>query len=103
MTTLLRFRVSAPIVALLFPIALHAQGVTPVTPVTPQGTTLVATLAPRVPLPSEAASAAITKFSFIAYGDTRGRDDGDEIQAEHKLVIESMLQTIKASAATDPI
>ncbi len=106
MTTLLRFRVSAPIVALLFPIALRAQGVTPVTPVTPvrpQDTTLVATLAPRVPLPSEAASAAITKFSFIAYGDTRGRHDGDEIQAEHKLVIESMLQTIKASAATDPI
>lgn len=64
---------------------------------------LVATLAPRVPLPTEAATATVTKFSFIAYGDTRGRHDGTELQAEHTLVVESMLATIKASQATDPI
>jgi hypothetical protein len=46
-------------------------------------------------LPAEAASAPITRFSFIAYGDTRGRHDGVEVQAEHALVIESMLLSIK--------
>ncbi|MEO8564256.1 MAG: metallophosphoesterase [bacterium] len=61
-------------------------------------------LAPAAPLPSEAATAGVTKFSFIAYGDTRGRHDGVELQAEHGLVIESMLATIKRSAAIgDPI
>ena len=61
-------------------------------------------LAPATPLPSEAASAGVTRFSFIAYGDTRGRHDGVELQAEHGLVIESMLATIKrAAAAGDPI
>src|SRR5215211_3108509 len=56
------------------------------------------TLAPRTPLPSEAATARVTRFSFIAYGDTRGRHDGTELQAEHALVIESMLAMIKRSA-----
>ena len=64
---------------------------------------LVPLLAPKVPLPSEAATASVTKFSFIAYGDTRGRHDGVEVQAEHTLVVESMLGTIKAAASSDPI
>jgi hypothetical protein len=65
---------------------------------------IVPSLPPRTPLPPEAATAGITKFSFIAYGDTRGRHDGFEVQAEHELVIESMLATIKRAAATaDPI
>lgn len=55
---------------------------------------------PRAPLPPEAATAGVTRFSFIAYGDTRGRHDGVEVQAEHQLVIESMLSTIKKSAAS---
>jgi hypothetical protein len=60
--------------------------------------------APRLPLPSEASSAGVTKFSFIAYGDTRGRHDGTELQAEHKLVIESMIATIKrARTSADSI
>jgi 3',5'-cyclic AMP phosphodiesterase CpdA len=67
-------------------------------------TTLVASLAPKVPLPSEAATANITRFSFIAYGDTRGRHDGVEPEAEHTLVVESMLATIKRLSTTnDPI
>lgn len=57
------------------------------------------TLAPRRALPSEGATARVTRFSFIAYGDTRGRHDGSELQAEHTLVIESMLATIRKSAA----
>ena len=60
-----------------------------------------ASLPPRIPLPAESATANITKFSFISYGDTRGRHDGVELQAEHELVIEAMLKTIKAAAATD--
>ncbi len=50
---------------------------------------------PRNPLPAESASAKATRFSFIAYGDTRGRRDGVSEQYEHSLVIESMLRTIK--------
>src|SRR6185436_2513915 len=60
--------------------------------------------APRLPLPSEAASAGVTKFSFITYGDTRGRHDGTELQAEHGLVIASMIGTIKrARTSADSI
>ncbi len=65
---------------------------------------VVAITPPKVPLPSEAATAAVTKFSFIAYGDTRGRHDGTQLQAEHMLVMEAMLGAIKDAAATpDPI
>ncbi|MFN0107472.1 MAG: metallophosphoesterase [Blastocatellia bacterium] len=51
--------------------------------------------APRNPLPSEAASAGVTKFSFIVYGDTRGRRDGLELQYEHSMVVNSAVQNIK--------
>jgi len=86
--------------ALLYPVLLQAQVSTSATTTD----SIVPSLPPRIALASEAASAAVTKFSFIAYGDTRGRHDGTELQAEHTLVIESMLQTIKASAAGgDPI
>lgn len=51
--------------------------------------------APRNPLPSEAASAGVSKFSFIVYGDTRGRRDGFEQQYEHSMVINAMIASIK--------
>ena len=60
--------------------------------------------APRVPLPSEGATDGVRRFSFIAYGDTRGRHDGTEVQAEHKLVVESMIATIRrATTSADSI
>jgi hypothetical protein len=60
--------------------------------------------APRNPLPAEAATAGVKRFSFIAYGDTRGRHDGVELQAEHQLVIESMLTTMRrATTSADSI
>jgi len=62
---------------------------------------IVPLVPPRSPLPPEGATAGITKFSFITYGDTRGRHDGEQLQAEHQLVVESMLATIKRAAATD--
>jgi hypothetical protein len=51
--------------------------------------------APSSPLPAEADSKTITKFSFIAYGATLGRRDGKEIQYEHSLIVDSMLAQIK--------
>lgn len=54
---------------------------------------------PKVPLPNEAASMGITKFSFIAYGDTRGRHDSVQVQSEHQLVIDQMLATIRSRAS----
>ena len=60
--------------------------------------------APKNPLPSESSTAGITQFTFIAYGDTRGRHDGQQLQAEHQLVIESMLAKMKSLAASgDPV
>lgn len=62
---------------------------------------VVAIKAPRTPLPDEAASRGVTKYSFIVYGDTRGRRDGSAIQYEHSLLIDSMLEQIKKLGATD--
>lgn len=59
-----------------------AERVTPITP-------------PTTPLPPEAESADVTKFSFIAYGDTRGRHDGVVVQPDHSMLVESMLDQIK--------
>ena len=56
---------------------------------------------PATVLPSEADSRDVTKFSFIAYGDTRGRRDGKEIQYEHSLVIDAMLAEIKKRQGTE--
>lgn len=56
--------------------------------------------APRNPLPPEADSAGVTRFSFIVYGDTRGRRDGFAEQYEHSLVVDSQLATIQRLAAT---
>ena len=51
--------------------------------------------APRTPLPNEKDSAGVNRFSFIVYGDTRGRRDGFELQYEHSLIINSALASIK--------
>jgi hypothetical protein len=56
---------------------------------------------PATPLPVEAASRGVTKFSFIVYGDTRGRRDGTAIQYEHSLVIDGMLAQIKKLQNTE--
>lgn len=56
---------------------------------------------PTHPLPEEAASAGISTFSFIAYGDTRSRLDGIELQPEHALVVDSMLETIRRLENSD--
>jgi hypothetical protein len=55
---------------------------------------------PAHPLPLEAASAGVTRFSFIAYGDTRGQADGRELQLDHGLLVDAMVAKIQALAAT---
>ena len=53
------------------------------------------------PIPPEEMTAGITKFSYLVYGDTRGRQDGVELQHEHSIVADSMLATIKRLDTTD--
>lgn len=85
---------------------LHAAKVTvpaaqpPASQPAPPPTPVRAILPPTSPLPPEEGSAGITRFSFIVYGDTRGRRDGTDVQHEHSLVIDSMLRTIDRLTAT---
>jgi 3',5'-cyclic AMP phosphodiesterase CpdA len=59
---------------------------------------------PRNPLPAESASANVTRFSFIAYGDTRGRRDGVAEQFEHGIVVDAMLRRIRElESGPDPV
>jgi hypothetical protein len=55
---------------------------------------------PRNPLPAESASAGVTQFSFLVYGDTRGRRDGAAEQYEHSLIVDSALATIRRLAGS---
>jgi len=55
---------------------------------------------PVTPLPPEAQSRDVVRFSFIAYGDTRGRRDGVAIQYEHSLVVDSMIAQVKRLQTT---
>ena len=55
---------------------------------------------PATPLPPEAQSRDVARFSFIAYGDTRGRRDGVAIQYEHSLVVDSMIAQVKRLQTT---
>jgi 3',5'-cyclic AMP phosphodiesterase CpdA len=63
--------------------------------------------APAIPLPPEAATAQVRKFSFIVYGDTRSQGpsrsgepapDGQEIQKNHSAVVEAMLKRTRTLA-----
>ena len=66
------------------------------------GQTAVQSIAPaRNPLSPEEASAGVTKFSFLVYGDTRGRRDGTEVQYEHSLVVDAMLAEIRRAQDTE--
>lgn len=51
-------------------------------------------------LPAESASANETKFSFIAYGDTRGAADGYTLQAQHKAVIDRILSVMPSQESS---
>jgi hypothetical protein len=62
---------------------------------------------PRTPLPPEAASAKVTRFSFLAYGDTRSGsataavpDDAQAPNAAHAQVMDAMLAKVKELSST---
>lgn len=84
-------------------VTLVPAAVLPQAPAPARGT-VDAIAAPRTPLPGEAASAGVKRFSFIAYGDTRNSHDGIELQEAHGWVVESALRTIAAASRTrDPV
>jgi len=56
---------------------------------------------PSTRLPPEEQSRDVTQFSFIVYGDTRGRRDGIAIQYEHSLIVDSMIAQIKRLQSTE--
>ena len=59
---------------------------------------------PATPLPPEAASAGVTRFSFVAYGDTRSGGgpggDADVVHPEHTRVMDRMIAKAKELSAT---
>jgi len=55
---------------------------------------------PVTPLPPEAQSRDVARFSFIAYGDTRGRRDGVAIQYEHSLGKKRRLPATEVSSVS---
>jgi 3',5'-cyclic AMP phosphodiesterase CpdA len=64
---------------------------------------------PDRPLPPESATSRVTRFSFIAYGDTRSSgpsrsgepaEDGRILQREHALVVQQMLNAVGRLATT---
>jgi 3',5'-cyclic AMP phosphodiesterase CpdA len=57
--------------------------------------------APATPLPPEDQSAAVTRFSFISYGDTRSTVDGTALQPIHTQLVDSMLHSIKSLQDSD--
>jgi len=57
--------------------------------------------APATPLPPEAQSAAVTRFSFIDYGDTRSGVDGTAPQPVHSQLISNMLAAIARLKSTE--
>ena len=80
--------------ALVLTVALAATAGGQAAPAAQRTDTVVAIAPPRQPLPPEAASADVTRFSFIVYGDTRGRRDGVDPQYEHSLILDDMLRSI---------
>ena len=56
---------------------------------------------PHSPLSSEDQSRDVKRFSFLVYGDTRGRHDGTAVQPDHSLIVDSMLAEIKKRASTE--
>ena len=57
---------------------------------------------PATPLPSEGASAGVTKFSFFAYGDSRGTaaTDGYVLNAGHSRLMDVMISKVEERATT---
>ena len=83
---------------------LAAQQPAPVQPAAPVWVAVKPIDPPRSPLPAEAASAGVTKFSFLAYGDTRSGSgpggDHEVIHPQHSRVMDRMLAKIQELSST---
>ena len=61
---------------------------------------------PATPLPPERSSAAVTRFSFVAYGDTRSANDpnvpgdGQIIQPTHSRIVDRVMEKTRELAAS---
>jgi len=72
----------------------------------PAPATVRAIAPPPTGLPEERASAGIVRFSFVAYGDTRGGSDpnvpgdGRVLQAEHSRVVDRLISRARELAST---
>ena len=51
-------------------------------------------------LPAEDLTVGVTRFSFIAYGDTRGQADGRELQRDHGRIVDAMIEAIRSRASS---
>jgi hypothetical protein len=90
-----------------FPIVALTAGLSGAALVAQEPTSLSAPYArpiepPTAPLPAEDASAGATKFSFLAYGDSRAdaSADGKVLNVEHTRLMDFMLAKIEDLAAT---
>ena len=84
---------AARIIVVLWSAGAGAQTATTVRPIRP----------PDQPFPAEQATAGVTRFSFIAYGDTRcdcGAGGGPEVQVEHERVVDLAVAKAEALAST---
>ncbi|HET9130055.1 MAG TPA: hypothetical protein VFO86_03850, partial [Terriglobia bacterium] len=70
-------------------------------PVQQPAETVRAIPAPATPLPTEDQSVDVTRFSFIAYGDTRSTVDGTSLQPVHSQLVDSMIHSIKNLQTTE--
>jgi hypothetical protein len=93
--------------SVLFSVVVIAQQPAVQPPATPLVWATVRPIAPpATPLASEAASAAVTRFSFIAYGDTRSSGvpdvpgDGDVVHPEHTRIVDRMIAKAGELAST---
>ena len=55
---------------------------------------------PAAPLPPEGESAGVVRFSFIAYGDTRSKVDGQALQPDHGDLVDRIQDYVKAHASS---
>lgn len=95
------------IIALWSAVVLAQQPPVPASPPPAPSFTAVQPIpAPATPLPDERASAGVTRFAFIAYGDTRSGSepdvpgDGQVVHPQHSELVEGMLALAKARATT---
>jgi hypothetical protein len=94
-----RAAIALTLLVTLLPLS-HAHQAAQSTQTVPVAEAMRAINAPRNPIPAEGDSAGVTRFSFIVYGDTRGRRDGVAEQYEHSLIVDSQLATIQRLAST---